>query len=53
MHVTFLLRWVHFLGGITWIGLLYWFNLVNVNFQKEIDASVKGMVNPPLLSRSL
>jgi uncharacterized membrane protein len=52
-NVTFFLRWAHFLGGITWIGLLYWFNLVNVNFQKEIDASVKGKVNPPLLSRSL
>jgi uncharacterized membrane protein len=52
-NVTFLLRWAHFLGGIAWIGLLYWFNLVNVNFQKEIDASVKGKVNPPLLSRTL
>ena len=52
-NVTFLLRWGHFLSGITWIGFLYWFNLVNVNFQKEIDASIKGKVNPPLLSRSL
>ena len=52
-NVTFLLRWTHILGGIAWIGLLYWFNLVNVNFQKEIDAAVKGKVNPPLLSRSL
>jgi uncharacterized membrane protein len=52
-NVTFFLRWAHLLGGIAWIGLLYWFNLVNVNFQKEIDAAVKGKVNPPLLSRSL
>jgi uncharacterized membrane protein len=52
-NVTFFLRWSHILAGITWIGLLYWFNLVNVNFQKEIDASVKGKVNPPLLTRSL
>jgi hypothetical protein len=22
-------RWIHFLAGITWIGLLYFFNLVN------------------------
>ena len=52
-NVTFLLRWIHLLAGITWIGLLYWFNLVNVNFQKELDAAVKGKVNPPRLTRSL
>jgi uncharacterized membrane protein len=52
-NVTFLLRWAHLLGGITWIGLLYWFNLVNVQFQKEVDASIKGKMNPPLLSRTL
>ena len=47
------LRWIHFVAGITWIGLLYWFNLVNVPFQKVLDASVKGQVNPPLLTRAL
>jgi hypothetical protein len=31
-NVLFLLRWGHLLAGITWIGLLYFFNLVNVNF---------------------
>ncbi|MCA1798739.1 MAG: urate hydroxylase PuuD [Xanthomonadaceae bacterium] len=25
-----LLRWIHFLSGITWIGLLYYFNIVQV-----------------------
>ena len=52
-NFQFLLRWLHFLGGITWIGMLYFFNLVNVPFQKEIDAAVKPKVNPPLLSRTL
>jgi uncharacterized membrane protein len=52
-NVQFLLRWLHFLGGITWIGMLYFFNLVNVNFQKEIDAPTKLKVNPPLLTRTL
>ncbi len=47
------LRWIHFVAGITWIGLLYWFNLVNVPFQKVLDPSVKGQVNPPLLTRAL
>jgi uncharacterized membrane protein len=52
-NFQFLLRWIHFLGGITWIGLLYFFNLVNVQFQKEIDAPTKLKANPPLLTRSL
>ena len=41
-NVTFLLRWAHLLGGVAWIGILYWFNLVNVSFQKEVDASTRG-----------
>jgi uncharacterized membrane protein len=48
-----LLRWFHFLGGVTWIGLLYFFNLVNVPFQKSIDADTKKKVNPELLGRAL
>jgi len=46
-------RWIHFLAGITWIGLLYFFNLVNVPFQKELDASTKGRVVPALMPRAL
>jgi uncharacterized membrane protein len=52
-NFQFLLRWLHFLGGITWIGMLYFFNLVNVQFQKEIDAATKLKMNPQLLSRTL
>ena len=38
------LRWVHFLAGITWIGLLYFFNLVNVPFMKQVDAGMKPKI---------
>jgi uncharacterized membrane protein len=48
-----ILRWAHFVAGITWIGLLYFFNLVNVPFQKGIDADTKKKVNPDLLGRAL
>jgi uncharacterized membrane protein len=47
------LRWAHFVAGITWIGMLYFFNLVNVPFQKGIDADTKKKVNPDLLGRAL
>ena len=48
-----LLRWTHFVGGITWVGLLYFFNLVNVPLQKSIDPDTKKKVNPILLSKAL
>src|SRR5215213_4670293 len=47
------LRWSHFVAGITWIGLLYFFNLVNVPVQKGLDAETKKKVNPDLLGRAL
>jgi uncharacterized membrane protein len=46
-------RWLHFLAGITWIGLLYFFNLVNVPLMKELDPTTKGKVFPPLMLRAL
>ena len=48
-----LLRWIHFLAGITWIGLLYFFNLVNVPLMKELDSATKGKVVPALMSRAM
>src|ERR671913_1025732 len=46
-------RWTHFVGGITWIGMLYFFNLVNVNFMKALDAPTKKVVVPELLPKAL
>lgn len=48
-----LLRWIHFLAGITWIGLLYFFNFINLPFMKELDAGTRSKVMPPLMSRAL
>jgi len=48
-----LLRWGHIVAAITWIGLLYYFNLVNVNFMKALDAPTKGKVVPELMPRAL
>ncbi len=47
-----ILRWSHFVAGITWIGILYFFNLINVPVQKSLDADTKKKLNPDLLGRA-
>ena len=50
----FLLRWFHFLAGITWIGLLYYFNFVQTPFFATAEAPVRtGMLAGGLVSRAL
>lgn len=52
-NVLMILRLIHFVAAITWIGLLYFFNLVNVPFMKELDAQTKGKVVPNLMPKAL
>jgi uncharacterized membrane protein len=47
-----LLRWIHVLAGIIWIGHLYFFNFVNVPLQGAIGADMKKVVNPQMLGRA-
>src|SRR2546425_13222252 len=51
--VILLMRWIHFLSGVTWIGLLYYFNIVQVPFMKETDPGTKSGVVQKLLPRAL
>lgn len=51
--LQFITRWIHFVAGITWIGLLYFFNFVNVPAMKVIDASARPAVVTTLLPRAL
>ena len=46
-------RWIHYFAGVIWIGLLYFFNFVNANLQKNLSPEVKKEVNPGLLLRTL
>lgn len=48
-----LFRWIHVVAGIMWIGHLYFFNFVNVNFEKALDAAAKKSVVPQLRPRAL
>jgi uncharacterized membrane protein len=62
-HFTFLsdpavnelivLRWLHFVFGIIWIGLLYFFNLVLTPTMKALDPAVRVKVHPVLMSRAM
>ena len=49
----FILRWIHFLAGITWIGLLYYFNFVQTPFFAETDAPVRSGAIQKLVPRAL
>ena len=47
------LRWVHFVAGITWIGLLYFFNLVSTPVMKECSPAMKAEVVTRMMPRAL
>jgi uncharacterized membrane protein len=51
--VALLARWVHILAGITWIGLLYYFNFVQVPFFAEIEPDVRTTAVRKLVPRAL
>src|SRR6478609_11139681 len=51
--VGIIVRWIHFLAGITWIGLLYFFNLINAAFLKSLDGPTKNIVIPKLMPAAL
>ncbi len=40
--VPLIARWIHFLAGITWIGLLYYFNLVQAPAMAAANADHSG-----------
>jgi len=46
-------RWGHFLAGITWIGLLYYFNFVQAPYFKAISPEAKGEAFKHLVPRAL
>ena len=52
-YVKLILRLLHILFGIVWIGHLYFFNLVNVNLMKALDGPTKEKVIPQLMPRAL
>lgn len=47
------LRWVHVLAGILWIGLLYYFNFVQIRKMPEIPAELKPAVSKYIAPEAL
>src|SRR6202163_4489467 len=47
------LRWLHFIFGIIWIGLLYFFNFVLTPSMKTLEPGVRVKVYPVLMSRAM
>lgn len=50
---AFLSRWSHVVVGITWIGLLYYFNFVQVPAFAEMEAAARTNAIDKLASRAL
>ena len=53
LGILFVLRWIHFLAGVTWIGLLYYFNFVQGPFFAETDATTRSNATQKLVPRAL
>lgn len=51
--VEFIFRWFHVIFGITWIGMLYYFNFVQTEYFKEAEADAKADAMKKLAPRAL
>jgi len=51
VHPVF--KWLHVIAGITWIGLLYFFNWINGHVVATMDADTKQKIVPELMPRTL
>lgn len=51
--LDYLFRWGHFLAGITWIGILYYFNFVQTEYFKEAEDAHRSGAIQKLVPRAL
>jgi len=51
--LDYLFRWGHFLAGVTWIGLLYYFNFVQGEYFKEAEDAHRSGAVQKLVPRAL
>lgn len=53
ISIDVLFRWLHVLFGVTWIGLLYYFNFVQGEYFKEAEPGAKADATKKLAPRAL
>jgi len=53
LFIDYLAKWAHFLAGITWIGLLYYFNFVQTEYFKEENGDARVDAFSKLVPRAL
>ncbi len=51
--LEFIFRWIHFFAGVVWIGMLYYFNFVQGEWFKELDADEKIKASRGVAVRTL
>ena len=51
--IGFIFRYFHVIAGITWIGMLYYFNFVQTEYFKEAEADAKKDAMAKLAPRAL
>ena len=51
--LAFLVRWIHLLAGVTWIGLLYYFNFIQGEYFKAADGGAKSDVIQKMVPNAL
>jgi uncharacterized membrane protein len=49
----FVLRWIHFLAGVTWIGVLYYINFIQTPFFAAADPAVRNSMIRGLVPNAL
>ena len=49
--VSFLLRWVHILGGIIWIGMIWFVNFIQFAALDEADEAGRGLLHKLIVPR--
>lgn len=47
------LRWLHFVTGILWVGLLYFFTLVSIPAFRELEPAVQAKAVPAIMARAM